>query len=141
MKIGKNVLSAYFDKKGNIPRGGPKHRCSDCLVFAISILAEFEGIDSENRLIAILQEHKRDFPHRISRRQYNDRRRTLLPYCTKVQHLLTKQVDDGEDYFRIDSKSISVCRLSRSKRCRFGRGEGTHSPDWGYCVSQQTFWI
>lgn len=141
MRICKKVLSAYFDKNGNIARRGPKPRCSDCFIIAISILAEFEGIDSENRLIAILQEHKRDFPHLISRRQYNDRRRALLPYCTKLQHLLSKQIDGGEDYFCIDSKPIAVCRLARSKRCRFGRGEGLRSPDWGYCASQQMYYF
>ena len=60
-----------------------------------------------------------------------------MPYCTKLQRLVANQIEEGEDYFCIDSKPISVCRLSRSYRCHFGREEGNRSPDWGYCASQQ----
>lgn len=138
MKICKKVLSTDLDKRGNIFRSrGPKPCWSDCFIIAVSIFAEFEGIDSESRLIAMLKKHKRYFPHLISRRQYNDRRRALLPYCTKLQQYLANQIDEGEDYFCIDSKPISVCRLSRSHRCHFGKAEGYRSPDWGYCASQQ----
>lgn len=89
MKICERALSADMDKSGNIPRQGPKPRCSDCFILAISVLAEFEGIDSENHLIARLQKHKKAFPHLISRRQYNDRRRPLLPYCIIAQNCNT----------------------------------------------------
>ena len=106
----------------------------------ISVLAENEGIDSENRLIAVLQKEKKDFPDLISRRQYNDRRRALLPYCTKIQRHLAKQIDGGEDYFCIDSKPVAVCRLVRSHRCHFGRYDDARSPDWGYCASQRSYY-
>ena len=59
-----------------------------------------------------------------------------MPYCTKLQRLVANQIEEGEDYFCIDSKPIAVCRLSRSYRCHFGRGQSTHSHDWGYCASQ-----
>ena len=31
------------------------------------------------------------------------------------------EINEGEDYFCIDSKQIEVCRLSRSKRCSMGK--------------------
>ena len=68
MKICKRVLSADLDKRGNIThRRGPKPHWADCFIIAISLLAKFEGIDSKSRLIAILQKHKREFHHLISR--------------------------------------------------------------------------
>lgn len=52
----------------------------------------------------------------ISRRQYNDRRRTTLTLCDSIRKRITKKIDGGKEYLCIDSKPIKVCRAAREKR-------------------------
>lgn len=68
-----------FDIGGNVCRPGTKPRFSDLEVISLSLTAEALGIDSENLLFAKLNtEFKGHFPNIISRRQYNDRRKSLF---------------------------------------------------------------
>ena len=49
-------------------------------------------------------------------------------------------MDEGEDYFCIDSKPIEVCRFSRSKRCGMGKKNFEKTPSIGYCASQGVYY-
>ena len=51
-----------------------------------------------------------------------------------------KEMDEGEDYFCIDSKPIEVCRFSRSKRCGMGKKNFEKTPSIGYCASQGVYY-
>ena len=64
---------------GNVPRPGPVPKFSDLEVTSLSMMSEALGIDSENLLFSkINTEYQDDFPDIISRRQYNDRRKSLF---------------------------------------------------------------
>ena len=46
----------------------------------------------------------------------------------------------GENLFLVDSKPIEVCKVAREKRCKMERtGELSKAPDFGFCVSQNSF--
>ena len=86
-KLGKN----FTYEKGNISRRGVVPKFSDLEVVALNLTAEALSIDSENLLFNKLNsDYKDDFPHLISRRQYNDRRKLLykkreLPLHAELQ--------------------------------------------------------
>ena len=103
---------------------------SDLEVIALSLTAETESIDSENRLFSMLESHREYMPNLISRRQYNDHRKYTAGLCEDILKRMVAVIDGGEDYFCIDSKPIEECRLSRGKRCKMGRTTPDMAPNW-----------
>ena len=102
--------------------------------------AEAVGIDSESLLFARLQEYKNKLPNLISRRQYNDRRKTTSSLCNTIRERMALEMDGGEDFFCIDSKPIEVCRLARFKRCSMGKKNFEKTLGIGYCASQGVYY-
>ena len=105
--------------------------------------AEAEEIDSENWLFeSRLKECRASIPNLISRRQFNDRRKSVSNLLEQIRSRIARHIDGGEDYFCIDSMPIEVCRVVRGKRCKMGRGEDfAKAPDFGYCASQGTYFF
>ena len=138
LEICKRISHDLVTEKGNILRPGPVPRFSDLEVIALSMAAETEEIDSENWLFeARLKECRDSIPNLISRRQFNDRRKTVSGLQEQIRSRMAREMDGGEDYFCIDSKPIEVCRVARGKRCVMGRdGDFAKAPDLGYCASQ-----
>ena len=89
---------------------------------------------------AKLQEYRVEIPNLISRRQYNDRRKTTSSLCNAIRERMVSEMDGGEDYFCIDSKPIEVCRIARSKRCSMGKKDFSKAPGVGYCASQSMYY-
>lgn len=141
LEICKHFSEDLVTERGNLCRPGPVPRFSDLEVIALSMAAESEEIDSENWLFeSKLKECSDAMPNLISRRQFNDRRKSLGGLCEKIRSRMAREMDGGEDYFCIDSKPIEVCRVARGKRCRMGRtGEFAKAPDFGYCASQGSY--
>ena len=141
--ICKQFSNNLVNAQGNVPRCGPKPKFSDLEVVALSLAAESESIDSENWLFEYkLQEHRDKIPNLISRRQFNDRRKSTAGLCEAIRRRLAMEMDGGEDIFFVDSKPIEVCRVARGKRCRMGRtGDFSKAPDFGYCASQNTYYF
>lgn len=125
-------------ESGNMLRLGPVPRFSDLEVIALSMAAGSEETDRENWLFeSKLKECRTSIPNLISRRQFNDRRKQVSGLCEQIRSRIARRIDGGEDYFRIDSNPIEVCRIARGKRCRMGRsGDFAKAPDFGYCTSQ-----
>ena len=67
--------------------------------------SEAVGIDSESLLFAKLQEHKFEIPNLISRRLYNDRRKSLHPYAIQSVKEWPKK--------STETKIVSALTLSR----------------------------
>ena len=126
-----------MNTEGNRRRRGVVPRFSDIEVIALSLTAETLSIDSENYLFRKLAESKKEIPNLISRRQFNDRRKSTSELCEKIRKRIADSIDGGEKYFCIDSKPIEVCRMSRSKRCKMGRKNYKKAPNFGYCASQR----
>lgn len=143
LEICKQFSNDLVTDKGNIRRPGPVPRFSDLEIIALSMAAEAEGIDSENWLFeAKLKACRALMPNLISRRQFNDRRKSVSGLCEQIRSRIAKHIDGGEDDFCIDSKPIEVCRLARGKRCKMGRtGDFAKAPDFGYCASQGNYYF
>lgn len=108
--------------KGNITRRGPVPSFLDIEVVALGMASEDEEIDSENWLFeSNLNECQHLITNLISRRQFNDRRKTVSNLCEQIRSRIANHIGGGEDYFCIDSKLIEVCRLARGNRCKMGR--------------------
>ena len=141
--ICKQFSNNLVNEQGNIPRRGPVPRFSDLEIVALSLAAEAESIDSEKWLFEYkLQEYRNKISNLISRRQFNDRRKKTAGLCEEIRKRLACKMDEGEDFFIVDSKPIEVCRVARGKRCRMGRtGEFAQAPDFGFCASQNIYYF
>lgn len=136
LNICKQVAGNLVNESGNVPKRGVVPRFSDLEIVALNMTSEAVGIDSESLLFAKLQEYKSEIPNLISRRQYNDRRKTTSFLCNTIRERMASEIDGGESFFCIDSKPIEVCRLARSKRCSMGKKNFEKAPSVGYCASQ-----
>ena len=137
LEICKQFSYDLVNTEGNSRRRGVVPRFSDIEVIALSLTAETLSIDSENYLFRKLAESKKEIPNLISRRQFNDRRKSTSELCEKIRKRIADSIVGGEKYFCIDSKPIEVCRMSRSKRCKMGRKNYKKAPNFGYCASQR----
>ena len=140
LDICKDFRKNLVNEKGNHPRPGVVPRFSDLEVIALSLTAESIGIDSESYLFAKLSEYHAEFPHLISRRQFNDRRKQTAALCNIICKKIANHVDGGESYFCVDSKPIEICRLARGKRCKMGKDNHQKAPSFGYCASQSVYY-
>ena len=112
LEICKHFSNGLVTEKGNILRPGPVPRFSDLEVIALSMAAESEEIDSENWLFeSKLKECRSKLPNLISRRQFNDRRKSVSNLQEEIRSRMAKEMDGGEDFVCIDSKPIEVCRI------------------------------
>ena len=102
--------------------------------------AEASGIDSESYLFRMLSQGGGGIPNLISRRQYNDRRKSTAGLCEEIRKRIAGDIDCGEHCFIVDSKPIEVCKPARSRRCTMGRGDTKRAPSYGYCASQGKYY-
>ena len=90
-------------------------------VIALSMAAETEEIERENRLFgAKLKECRSSIPNLISRRQFNDRRKSVSSLCEQIHSRIANHIDGDEDHFCIDSKLIEVTVWLVGKGARWG---------------------
>ena len=137
LDIFKEFAGNRVNDLGNVPRRGAVPKFSDLEVLALSATAEVFGIDSENYLFYRLQHECADrFPHLITRRQYNQRRKLTYLLGEAVRKDIAAAMDGREDVFSIDSKPVKVCQNARAARCAMGRETPEVAPAWGYCASQ-----
>lgn len=127
LEICKQISNNLVIERGNIRRLGLIPRYSDLEVIALSMAAESEEIDSENRLFeAKLKGCRENVPNFIFRCQFKDRRKALSNLNEQIRCRIVNQMDGGADYFCIDSVPIQVCRVARGKRCKMGKMEILH---------------
>jgi hypothetical protein len=132
----------FTNEKGNITRRGVIPKFSDLEVIALSMTMEALSIDSESLLFSKLNsEYKADFPNLISRRQFNDRRKSLSGLTAKIRKCIAEDIDEFEDTYCIDSKPFEVCRLTRAKRNQVGKTDFEKAPSIGYCASQDRYYF
>lgn len=136
----KSVLGGDIPLDGNLLRPGPKPKFTDIEVIALSITAECMGIDSELYLFAKLETYKDSFPHLLSRRQYNDRRKSLFVLQEKLREIMADKLNEINDVYVIDSMPLEICKLSRMERNKMGKENEHSKPDKGYCASQKKWY-
>ncbi|MFD0793218.1 IS982 family transposase [Mucilaginibacter litoreus] len=126
----------------NILRPGPKPKFSDLEVVVLNLTAECLSIDSENLLFNKLNaNYKESFPHLISRRQYNDRRKNLFKYIENVRQTLTNEFNAINEVYAVDSMPLELCKLSRMSRNKMAADGQYFAPDKGYCASQSKYYF
>jgi hypothetical protein len=140
LEICKGNVGNLVDELGNIKRRGVVPKFSDLKIIALSLMAEIMSIDSENNLFSILDGYRTSFPNMISRRQFNDRRKSTSHLCEMIRKRIADIIDGGENYFCIDSKPIEVWRVSRGKRCKIGYKHYSVAPSFSYCASQGVYY-
>ena len=102
LEICKEFSKDLVTEAGNVRRPGPVPCFSDLEVIALSMAAEAEEIDSENWLFgAKLKGCRSSFLNLTTRRQFNDRRKSVSELCEKIRSRIANHVDGGEDYFCI----------------------------------------
>lgn len=136
LEICKSFSTGLVNDNGNVPRRGPVPRFSDLEVVALGLTAEAMGIDSESLLFSKIEEYRGLMPNIVSRRQFNDRRKSTRHLCESIRKRVVMRLDGGEDTFIVDSKPLKVCQLARGKRCKMYGMRHADSPDFGYCASQ-----
>lgn len=100
LDVCKQTAKEITNNRGNIPRVGVVPRFSDLEVIALSLTAELLSIDSENFLFSELNtDYIADFPHLISRRQYNDCRKYLFVLTESIRKSMVEAIDKDEDIF------------------------------------------
>ena len=136
-RFSKNLVNEF----GNIPRRGVVPKFSDLEVIALSLVADTMSIDREIVFFVRLQTYKNEFPNLISRHQYNIRRKLTKNLWNSIRECIANEIDSTESYFCIDSKPIEVCRIARSRRCKFGKDDYVTAPSYGYCASQNNHYM
>ena len=140
LDVCKSFSKDLVNENGNVPRRGVAPKFSDLEVIALSLTAETESIDSENRLFEMLKNSINKLPNIISRRQYNDRRKITAGLCEEIRKRIVLSMDGEEDYFCIDGKPVEVCRVARGKRCKMGKNTPDIAPNFGFCASQGVYY-
>ena len=96
---------------------GRKEKMSNLEVVALSLIAEFMSIDSENSLFKEI--NNQQIPNLIERSQFNKRRRKLFFFLEEVRIKLASYFLEFEDYFIVDSMPLEICKFSRHNRIKF----------------------
>lgn len=118
-----NNFSASYEKilttlqnieaRSNFRNQHRQPRMSDMEVLALSLTAEYMGIDSECQLFRRLPDCLRT---RIERSVCNRRRSALSPHLSALRKRMGENISTAPDYLIVDSMPLEVCRISRSSR-------------------------
>jgi hypothetical protein len=140
-----NNLSASYEKiletlqtieqKTNFRGQHRQPKMSDIELIALSLTAEYLGIDSECDLFRKIPN---ELKNKIERSVYNRRRRALFTYADSLRKRLAEQVSGTPDCLIVDSMPLEVCKLSRSGRAKICAENYETAPNRGYCASQRT---
>lgn len=116
---------------------GRKFKMTDIEVVALSLVAEYMSIDSENDLFKQLTTTQ--IPNLIERSQYNKRRRKLFQFTENIRISLATSFLEFEDYFIIDSMPLEICKKARQNRIKICKKDFETAPSKGFCASQDTW--
>lgn len=108
---------------------------SDSEVITMEIVAEYQGIDTDQGMWRYFQRHWRDwFPKLPSRSTLARQAANLWQWKELLQQRLATQLGAfADDLHLIDGLPIPLCGFSRASRCRSFQGEATY----GYCAAKQ----
>jgi Transposase DDE domain len=99
------------------------------------------GIDSECYLFGKLQcNYQEAFPHLISRRQYNDRRKQLFYLQEKARDRMSAKLNEVTEVYAIDSMPLEICKMARMERNKMGKDHEYTKPDKGFCAAQNKYY-
>lgn len=111
-----------------------KPKLSDLELITLSVVAESSGIDSEYQLFRELRFSKLE--GMIERSVYNRRKRKLFPYIEELRKKLAVRLNDGKQYFIVDSMPLEICKNARMTRSKICKDQDGALPNQGFCASQ-----
>ena len=120
LDICKRFAEGLVDKNGNARRRGAVPRFSDVEVVALGMTAEHCGIDSEGLLFKRLGEYSGEFPNLISRRQFNDRRKTTAELGDRIRRRIAEEIDSGRP---ASASTPSPARVRDGKKKQVRNGQ------------------
>jgi hypothetical protein len=117
--ITKKYLSDVLNDQGNVQSYRNRPKMSDCGIIALSVCQEALGLDSELWFhTKIKSDYSKHFPHLPHITRYNCRRKRLAPWIQKLNEAMAREMNEGEDYFMVDSMPIPICKNAREKRLK-----------------------
>jgi Transposase DDE domain len=111
---------------------------SDSEVITMEIVAEYQGIDTDQGIWQYFQRHWAEwFPRLTCRSTFVRQAANLWQYKEQLQQRLARQLGAfADDLHLVDGIPIPLCCLSRAPRCRSFQGEAAY----GYCAAKQEFY-
>ena len=141
-EITKKYLSNYFTPEGNMQAYRHKPNMPDSEIIALSICQEALSIDSENWLHSKLKsDYATYFPTLPHITRYNARRKRLGFWIQKLNELIANELNEGEDYFVVDSMPIPVCKNARENRLKSCCEIFETAPDKGFSAVNQQYFV
>ena len=129
-------LNIELDFKSGI---GRKPKMSDIEVVALSLIAEFMSIDSENSLFKQLIPG--EIPNLIEQSRFNKRRKKLFLFSEQIRTKLAARFLRFEDYFILDNMPLEICKFSRHNRIKICKDDFETAPSKGFCTSQNSWFF
>ncbi|MBN4072905.1 IS982 family transposase, partial [Crocinitomix catalasitica] len=115
---------------------------ADSEIIALSVCQETLGIDSENWFHSKLKsDYGKDFANLPHITRYNSRRKRLAPWIQRLNESIASELNQGEDYFIVDSMPIPVCKNSRERRLKACCQVFETAPDKGFSAVNQQYFI
>jgi hypothetical protein len=93
-------------------RPGPKPKCSDSELIAMTLIGECRGWHMETEMLSYWQEYRHLFPNIPSQSRYNRRRRNLMHMINLIRQVILKSLDLSHDrQCIIDSLPVPVIQF------------------------------
>jgi hypothetical protein len=139
--IAKSVFKNRINSLGNFIEYRNKPKMSDCQIIALSVTGESLGIDSESYLWGKLKSgHALDFPNLIDRSNFNRRRKRLSHFIEELNKAIARFINEGENYYLVDSIPIPVCKNAREKSSKVCKENFETAPNKGYSAVNKTWY-
>ncbi|MFN3917887.1 MAG: IS982 family transposase [Flavobacteriales bacterium] len=140
--ISKKYLSQYLNPVGNLQDYRNPPRMSDAEIIALSVCQEALGIDSENWFHSKLKsDYSSHFTHLPHITRYNYRCKRLAYWTQKLNEIIARQKNEGENYFIVDSMPVPVCKNAIEKRLKACCEVFETAPDKGFSAVNRQYFI
>lgn len=131
-------LLQIITREHPLPRKGFAPSLSASEVITMEIVAEFQGIETDQGIWRYFHGHWLDwFPTLPSRTSFVRQAANLSQYKEQMQQSLAEQLGAfADDLHLVDGIPIPLCCFSRAKRCRSFQGDAAY----GYCAAKKEFY-
>lgn len=141
-RITKKYLLGELNDRGNVQAYRNAPGMPDSHIIALAVCQEALGIDSELWFHTKLKsDYSKHFPNLPHLTRYNYRRKRLAPWIQKLNETMAREMNEGENYFIVDSMPIPVCKNARENRLKACCEVFETAPDKGFSAVNQQYFI
>lgn len=142
LKLSKSLLAHVLLEDGNVKTYRNPPQVSDIEVIALSVVAEYLSIPSENQLFAYIQnDYRNQFGPFLSRARFNIRRRKLQVYTAQISQSVANCLPISSTTKVIDSIPIPTCKNPRILRAKGFQDDPDLRPDRGYHAAFKQYYF